>query len=120
MKSIMGFIMLLLGLTTQPNSTVYNGICRGIEERIVPCQMQKQPFGIQYVTDGKSVYQFRPVFLGGFYSVKKDGKPLGGDQCRAIANDIYCRNTIIFIENYENNSDSSFPPSNSTSPRRDN
>ena len=97
----MGFIMLLLGLTTQPNLAVYNGVCRGIEEHPVPCQSQKQPYGIQYVTDGKSVYQFRPVFWGGFYSVTKDGNPLSGDQCKTIRNDIYCRNTIIFIEDYE-------------------
>ena len=93
----MGFILLLLGLTTQPNSAVYDGLCLSEQKSPVYCEMQHQPYGIKYVTNGESVYQLRPVFWGGIYSVSKDGSPLTGDHCKIRNNDIYCLNTIIFI-----------------------
>ena len=97
--NVLTILLLLFGYTTTQDVAHIYGICKGISEAPVPCVMKEQPFGVKYVTDGESVYQLRPVFWGGFYSVSKDGSPLMGDQCKTRNNDIYCHNTVIFITN---------------------
>lgn len=90
-------IALILGMTTIPGLNNIGGTCHGLESVPIPCLMQEQPYGIRYVTDGKSVYQFRPVWFGGRYSVTRDGKPLPPDICRPMDTDHICIKTFTFI-----------------------
>jgi len=89
--------MLLMGWSYQPNLNNIGGTCHGLADKPVPCLMQQQPYGIRYVTDGQSVYQYRPVWFGGVYNVSKDGVPLHSDQCNPKGSDHICLRTITFI-----------------------
>lgn len=95
-------LLLLFGYTTTSDAVYIEGMCRGISDAPVPCIMLEQPFGIKYITDYKTVYQLRPVFWGGHYSIRTQDGQFTSDVCTIRNKDIYCKRTLIFIQN-ENN-----------------
>ena len=97
-------LFLMIGWTTVPDLNNIKGTCHGLEEKPVVCYMQEQPYGIRYVTDGNSVYQYRPVWWGGIYSVTRDGQPLGSDTCTTTERRHICLKTFIFIPDHETSS----------------
>jgi len=90
-------LLLALGLSYQPGVNNIPGTCHVLHSEPVPCLMQEQPFGIRYVTDGQSVYTFRPIFFGGYYDVSKNHEPWRGDTCTVRDSDIICHKTLVFI-----------------------
>ena len=91
--------MLAMGWAVIPNLNSINGTCHGLQEEPVPCLMQEQPYGIRYVTDGESVYQYRPVWYDGTYAVSKGQEYLGSDKCSSKGEDHICLKTFTFISN---------------------
>lgn len=92
-------LLLSMGWTYVQNLNSIAGSCHGLSERSVPCLMQEQPYGIRYVTDGESVYQFRPVWIDGTYSVYKDGEYYRSDKCSPKDANHVCLKTFTFISN---------------------
>ena len=96
------FLALLLGYGYIPNSPLIEGVCRRATDSVdVPCVMQKQPFGMRYVTDYQAIYTVRPVFFGGHSEIRYNNRPLSHDLCIMRGDDIYCDNTITFISGRE-------------------
>ena len=94
--SLMFEFMLLFGFAVDPGAESITGTCRGLYEKPVPCLMQKHPYGIHYVTDGKVVYQFRPVWWG-VYDMQINRHPYKAANCSPKDNDLICTNTFTFI-----------------------
>ena len=101
-------LLLLFGYTTTTQEVDHiEGMCRGISEAPVPCVMQEHPFGVKYITDYNTVYKLRPVFWGGHYTIRTQTGEYASDVCIMRDKDIYCKRTLIFIQNENNPSNGS-------------
>ena len=89
-------ILLILGLTFDPNAVTVEGKCVGLEKRTVECKMQSHRYGRHYVTDGKVVYYFRQVWWG-VYDMSIDGTPHKTAKCSFTEDNLVCTNTFTFI-----------------------
>ena len=97
-SELMFHIMLILGLAVDPGVETIKGTCHGLESNPVPCRLQKQPYGVHYVTDEKVVYKFRPVWWG-VYNMSINGKFYRSAHCKPTDSNLVCTNTFTFISN---------------------
>ena len=89
-------ILLMLGLAVGPAEETIKGTCHSPHSEVVPCRMQKHPYGTYFVTDEKVVYKFRRIWWG-VYDVSIDNQPQRPSRCNVYRDDLICFNSITFI-----------------------